>query len=60
MLKIQDPIILYRDSKKRRIPAIDASAWINAGWGEDPLTKSIKPVPAKKTTKNDSNALSES
>lgn len=29
---VVDPIPLYKNGEWRRIPAIDAQSWINAGW----------------------------
>jgi hypothetical protein len=29
---VVDPVSLYKDKEWRRIPAVDAQSWINAGW----------------------------
>ena len=40
-----DPITLYKDGLSRRIPAIDAEAWIAQGWKETDETTSASEIP---------------
>jgi hypothetical protein len=41
-----DPVDLYLDGKTVRVHQIDAPAWREQGWGEDPETKTpvVEPV----------------
>lgn len=42
------PVTLWLDGKSKTVFPIDAQAWRDNGWGEDPETKSLEPDPKSK------------
>lgn len=34
------PVTVYLDGQKKTVHQIDLQAWLEAGWGQDPETKS--------------------